>query len=189
MKECTLIIPRRKNRYGLALKHKIHADGKVLAGSEEKWNGWGGKREEEDRSMLHTCTREWKQETGSVCFPWNLKLSAIINFHWPGDRKGEPTMRCHVYFLDFWLGRIHASEEAGEPGFFLAHEVPYDKMMKGDKVFLPRLIAGERFEANMYFDDLDEKGLPKLEVIRYLASIPWYRAFQLYVLTAWKKAF
>lgn len=166
MKECTLIIPRKNGRYGLGLKHKIHTDGKVLVGSEEKWNGWGGKREKKDLSITHTAIREFWQEAQAVCFPWDLELAARINFHWPGDDPGKPTMHCYVYFTDFWLGRIHGGDEMGPPTFFLPDEIPYDRMMKGDRVFLPRLIAGERFVANMYFDQLDEQGLPRLEVIR-----------------------
>lgn len=190
MKECTLIIPRKNGRYGLGLKHKIHADGKVLAGSEEKWNGWGGKREEGDFSITHTAIREFWQEAQAVIFPWNLKHVARIDFHWPGDEPGKPTMRCYIYFIDFWIGSIKGGrpkDEMSKPTFFLPDEVPYDRMMKGDKVFLPRLIAGERFVANMYFDRLDERGLPTLEMTRNFIDPPLAAKIRFLLTFLWRK--
>lgn len=184
MKECTLIIPRKRGRYGLALKHKIHADGKVLGGSEEKWNGWGGKREAYDPSISFTAIREFFQEARVLCFPWNLKRVARIDFYWPKEETGEQTvMRCHVYFVDFWIGEIQASNEAGEARFFPPEEIPYDAMMKGDRRFLPRLIAGEKFVANIYFDQKEADGLPKMEVVRNFVRLPFADSVKLLVAT------
>lgn len=190
MRHCTLIIPRQNGRIGLALKRKIHTGGKVLSGSEDKWNGWGGKKEWYDPSISFTAIREFWQESGAFCFPWHLRPASRIYFHWPGDEPGHPTMHVYVYFIDSWLGKFRKGDEMGEPVFFEPRDVPYADMMKGDSVFLPRLIAGERFVANMFFDQKDEKGLPVMEILdEPLHDIPWYITPYVLALVAWKKKF
>lgn len=176
MKECTIVIPVRDGTYGLAIKYDdIHTKNKNFDGTKMKWNGWGGKKEWYDFFIIVTAIREFWQESGAFCFPWNLRLAARINFHWPGDEPGKPTMHAYVYFADSWVGTIRSLEkgEMGEPVFFTPAEIPYDNMMKGDRKFLPRLIKGERFVANIYFDQKDEDGLPTMEIIRNFVSLPW----------------
>ncbi len=185
------MFPRKDGRIGLALKHKIHTGGKVLSGSEDKWNGWGGKKEWYDFFLIIlTAIREFWQESGAFCFPWNLKLVSRIYFYWPEDEPGHPTMHVYIYFTDSWMRKITKGDEMGPPTFFLPSEIPYDQMMKGDRVFLPRLISGERFVANLYFDRKDENGLPTLEVIGTPDTrIPWYTTLYLLALVFWRKMF
>lgn len=191
MKHCTLIFPRKNGKIGLALKGKIHTGGKILSGSEKKWNGWGGKMEWYDFFLIWlTAIREFWQESGAFCFPWNLKLVSRINFHWPGDEPGKPTMHVYIYFVDSWTGKIKKGDEMGESVFFSPEEVPYDDMMKGDRVFLPRLIKGERFVANLFFDRKDENGLPILEELgEPVKGIPWYTELYVLGLVWWKRGF
>lgn len=193
MKDCTLVFPRKDGRIGLAPKHQIHDEGKVLSGSEDKWNGWGGKREWYDFFLiLLTAIREFWQESGAFCLPWNLKLVSRIYFYWPGDKPGAPSMHVYIYFLDSWIGTMREKEKGkmGPPTFFPPDEIPYRDMMPGDKVFLPRLLSGERFVANLYFDRKDEKGRPTLEVIGTPDTrIPWHVTLRLIGLILWKKMF
>jgi hypothetical protein len=192
MNHCTLIIPRKDGRYGLAIKwDDIHTKKKTFDQTKRKWNGWGGKKEWYDPSIIFTAIREFWQESGAFCFPWDLDPVARIRFHWPGDEPGKPTMHVHIYFIDSWVGTMRERKEMGEPAFFAPEEIPYDDMMKGDRVFLPRLIEGERFVASLYFDRKDERGLPLMEVHEQepVRPIPWYVQAYVLALIAWKKAF
>lgn len=191
MKQSTLIIPRQRGQIALALKSMIHSDGRVLAGSEKKWNGWGGKREWYDLSISITAIREYWQESGAWCFPWDLKLVSRIYFYWPGDLPGHPTMHVYIYFLDSWFGTMKEKEKGkmGPPVFFNPENVPYENMMKGDRVFLPRLLAGEQFVANLYFDRKDTNGLPVLEEIgNAVSGVPWHVSAYLLALIWVRKA-
>lgn len=188
MKKCTLIFPRREGKVGLALKKQdIHTSGKSLKESSNIWNGWGGKMDWYDLGLISfTACREFWQESKAICFPWNLKPVARIYFHWPGDKKGEATMHVYIYFLDSWIGKIQEGKEMGPPTFFLPSDFPYDTMMKGDRVFLPELLRGETFVANLFFDRKDERGLPVMEI---LPSIPWYKQCYVFALVWWKQTF
>jgi hypothetical protein len=136
-----------------------------------------------------TALREFFQESGAYFFPWNLHPAAEIYFHWPGDTRGNATMHVYIYFLDTLRGVVKEGDEMGPPVFFRPSEIPYHEMMKGDQVFLPRLIAGERFIANIFLDQKDENGLPVMEIIEPLDTIPWYIEVYIAVLICWKKIF
>lgn len=188
MKKCTLIFPRRNGTIGLALKKQdIHTSSKSLKESSNTWNGWGGKMDWYDLGCISiTACREFWQESRAICFPWGLKPAAQIYFHWPGDKRGEATMHVYIYFLDFWIGKIKEGQEMGPPVFFQPADIPYDCMMKGDRVFLPRLIQGEMFVANLFFDQKDERGLPVMEIF---LPIPWYTQFYVCFMMWWKQIF
>ncbi len=191
-KKCTLIFPRQNDKIGLALKKQpIHIGKDNLRGSENIWNGWGGKMDWNDCGLiLVTALREFFQEAGAYFLPWHLHSVAQIYFHWPEDARGNARiMHVYIYFLSKWKGAIKEGEEMGSPVFFAQNEIPYHEMMKGDQVFLPRLLAGERFIANMFFDKKDERGLPTLEIIKPLNTIPWHIGVYLTVLILWKKIF
>lgn len=190
-KKCTLIFPLQDGKMGLAIKKQpIHIRKDNLKGSENIWNGWGGKMVWYDFWLiLVTAWREFFEEAGAYFVPWHLHPVAQIFFHWPGDVRGNPSMHVYIYFLDEWYGTIEKGDEMGPPVFFSQNEIPYDDMMKGDRVFLPRLLAGERFIANLFFEEKDERGLPTLEIIKPLNTVPWYIGVYLMVLIGWKKIF
>ncbi len=60
-----------------------------------------------------------------------------------------------VYLCSKWLGE---PTETGEmkPQWYKTSEVPYDKMWKDDKYWLPKVIGGKFVEAEFVFDDNDD---------------------------------
>ena len=131
-------------------KEDIHKAGEVLVGSRQKWNGYGGKQESGE-TILQTAIRELKDESGVCGKEKDLELIARISFFWPGNETIAPDMVVYFFFLSIFEGEPKEGErEMGTPQFFFPHEIPYHEMMPADKLFLPKLLAGEKIVWDVY---------------------------------------
>lgn len=149
MHKCTLIFPvhrkyiylgRKKQKYGAGL-----------------YNGWGGKHEDHDNSLLATAIREFRQETGGATFdPTDLELMAVIEFY----KGGVLIFECWVYFLSRWQGELGETAEMGEGHPYPISRLPLEEMMPGDKKWLPLICDPNReeiLEAKVFYsEDMQE---------------------------------
>lgn len=145
----------------LAQKKKpIHHDAGEITYSLDTWNGYGGKREEEDESIEDTAIRELEQESDVFAEKGNLIPAGHVYFFWPHNETEDADMEVHFYFLDVWTGEPKEGNEMGVPQFFSPETVPYDYMMPGDKVLIPRMSKGEYVEGSLYLGKKDVAGNP-----------------------------
>lgn len=135
-------------------KQVIHTkDGKELKKSSQTWNGYGGKREEEDVSIRDTAVRELLEESGVIAYPQNLIPAGKCRFFWEGNTTKTPNMEVYFFFCGTWKGKPEESDAMGKPTFFELTEIPYHEMMPGDKMFLPKMLNNEKPVADISFKE------------------------------------
>ncbi len=61
-------------------------------------------------------------------------------------------LRCHVFRAEDCIGEPRETEEA-VPLWTPVDEVPFDRMWADDRLWLPMMFAGTRFEGRFLFDD------------------------------------
>ena len=139
MKQATLCILTKGNEILLAMKKRGFGAG--------KWNGVGGKVNHGE-SVLKAAEREIKEEIGVSVY--NLQSMGILHFEFP--YKPEWNQDVHLFLAREWDGEPEESEEMA-PKWFGLKEIPYDKMWDDDKFWLPRVLNGEKIEANFFFKE------------------------------------
>ncbi len=147
-----------KNKEGkicLARKKKaIHHEGGEISYSLGTYNGYGGKKDEEDVSIEDTAIREANEESGIKSKKEDLKYCGKIFFFWPNNKdKISADMEVSFYFLENWEDEPKEGKEMGVPEFFDVENIPYDEMMNGDKLILPKMFAGEFIEGNLFLGE------------------------------------
>lgn len=131
----------------------VREDGKILLGRKKrgfgaaKWNGFGGKIEGHE-TFRQCAVRELWEETGLQANPDDLQLIAFLDFQYV--TAPELNHIGYVYFLHTYKGIPHESEEM-EPRWFKPEEFPYDQMWKGDRTWLPMILAGRKIEGTVVF--------------------------------------
>lgn len=156
----TLVLLRDKiGRICLApKKENIHKKGQELHGSSKKWNGYGGKQEPGE-TILETAIRELFDESGVQANKEDLNYVAKLGFFWPGNETSAPDMLVYVFFLSIFAGEPkEGAREMGTPQFFCPNEIPYHDMMPADKLFLPKIISGEKLVWDVYFGKTTPSG-------------------------------
>lgn len=137
----------RKTNLGIVIK-----DGKILLCMKKRWfwaglwNSAGGKLDDCE-SMEECMIRELKEETNLEAT--NLELSWILYFHFPDNPDWNN--ECHVFRINDFAWVAEETEEM-KPEWYNLDEIPYDKMWKDDPIWLPRIIAWEYIEYELYFD-------------------------------------
>ncbi len=103
-----------------------------------KWNGVGGKFEENtDKDIFDCAIRETLQESGLVLRRNHLYRAGIITF----DNSGF-LAEVHFFFASWWNGDLlPESEEMSEFRWFPLENLPYSEMMHADERFkLPLML-------------------------------------------------
>ncbi len=131
MKKVTICFCVRDEKVLLALKkHKIGAG----------WlNGYGGKVEESDSTIVSSARRELQEEASIDAELSAFSQVAHIEFRF----EGEPRFEGFIFFVSEWQGDPAESDEMGPPEWYPVDSLPEDKMWMGDRVWLPRLLRGE----------------------------------------------
>lgn len=136
----------------------LKGENKILLGRKrrgfgaDKYNGFGGKLEEGE-SFRQGAVRELAEEASLLARPEDLEVKALLEFRFPYEP--ELTHVNYVYFLRQYKGLPLTTEEM-EPAWFSISEVPYEQMWKGDRVWLRRLLAGEKLEGHVTFGEDNE---------------------------------
>lgn len=111
-----------------------------------KWNGFGGKVEEGE-TIEQAAVREVNEESLSTVQENNLDKIAITNFFFEDGKHLE----VHTYVCRSWDGEPQETEEM-RPEWFAFEDIPYGAMWTPDKVWIPRVLAGEKLFGEVYFN-------------------------------------
>lgn len=123
-----------------------------------KYNGVGGKVEP-DESVEAATIRECQEEIGVV--PSDLEKVAELDFLIPSRQFHNHT---YIFITGSWQGEIIETEEMA-PAWFAQNGLPFDQMWSDDKVWLPRILNGEKLKGSFVFDAderITEQRLEKL---------------------------
>ncbi|MBI5530957.1 MAG: 8-oxo-dGTP diphosphatase [Candidatus Doudnabacteria bacterium] len=127
-------------------------------------NGYGGKVESGE-SIEQSAIRELKEEAGVVAK--NVSKRAVLTFNF--INSGKKTIS-HIYWCEDFAGEPVETEEM-QPFWFKFAEAPYEKMWPDDKLWFPKFLAGEKFEAEFEFlDDKPTIGKYNIKNVDYLSN-------------------
>lgn len=162
----TVVFLLDNNRIVLAPKKQdVHKKGgESLSESVRTLNGYGGKKEEGDASIRDTAIRELEEESTVQAKPENLLPAGRLRFYWPHNSSPSPDMDVYFFFLATWVGKPQSTSQMDEPEIFSVEAIPYDRMLPADRLFLPRLLSGEKLVADVYFGKKDAQGLPTMVI-------------------------
>lgn len=136
-------------------KQPIHHDGGEITYSLGMYNGYGGKMEATDATILHTAVRECFDESGVTVSDKDLSLRARVHFFIQKENLFEAFMEVSFFFAHTWNGDPQEGSEMGSPQFFSQGEIPYHEMMPADKILFERMLSGERniYEVKLFGKD------------------------------------
>ncbi len=144
MRQATLCLLLKDDQILLAMKKRGFGVG--------RWNGVGGKVDESaDKSVLDNILREAKEEIGVDLI--NLEKVGLFHFSFP--HKPEWDQDVHVFVAREWKGEPTETEEM-KPQWFNQDKIPYDQMWEDDTLWLPRVLKGEKLEAEFVFAEGDK---------------------------------
>lgn len=144
-----------EGRIGLAQKKQaIHHDKGEISYSLGLYNGWGGKQEVTDPTILDTAVRELFDESGVIAKKEDLE-PVFRAYFYTKNKEGEgflPFMDVSFYFLRTWQGTPAEGKEMGPAVFFEQENLPYDQMMPADKYLIEQALLGVRgvFEVKLH---------------------------------------
>ena len=111
-----------------------------------KINGPGGKIEG-DETPLACAIRETQEEL--LINPLNIRAGGELYFH----AEDMPRILAHVFVATDYEGTPTETDEAA-PVWFSITDIPFDEMWDDDRLWLPRVLAGESVEG--YFTFVEE---------------------------------
>lgn len=137
MKQLTLSIICRDSQILLGMKKRGFGAG--------RWNGFGGKVESGE-TIAEAAARELFEESNLVA--GDLLEIGILIFKFA---DATPDLEVHVFRVDKFTGEPQESEEM-RPQWFKIADIPYEQMWADDILWLPLLIAGQKFKGEFVFD-------------------------------------
>lgn len=140
MKRCTIGYLLRKGKICIPIK-KI----KVGAGQHQ---AFGGKCEEADQTLEACLIREGREELLIEIPPGTCQYVAEIDF----SIAGESSFNAHVFLVTTWMGEPQETVEI-KPEWFDLEAIPYETMARGDRLWLPRILAGEKLKGRIAYKD------------------------------------
>ena len=157
-------------------------DNKILLGLKTKkigegcWNGYGGGIEDGE-SAVEAAVRELKEETsgkeagGIIALPEHLEKIAIVDFHNTKSDGKTFVCRVHFYLVKQWKGEAQETEEMIKPTWFGIDELPFEKMMPADKIWLPIALSGKSIVAKARYGPFQKELIGDVE-INWVESFP-----------------
>ena len=140
MRLTTLCFLVRRDEVLLAMKKRGFGAG--------KFNGVGGKVEAGEL-VLDAAIREAEEEIGVKIAPPDALHRAGLRFYFDG--KPEWNQECDVFIAKTWRGEPQETEEM-KPQWFSITKLPFEKMWIDDPLWLPRVLKGERLDAEFNFN-------------------------------------
>lgn len=125
-------------------------EGKVLlaksrdGGGVGLWSGYGGKIEEGE-SPTSAAKREVREESSVNIKVGDLIHAAIVNVYWGTVLR----YRLYIFTLLKWHGQPRDSIETWKHRWFRYSQLPLKQMRQGDIIWMPRVLAGAQFEADV----------------------------------------
>lgn len=151
----TLVFLLRRGKVFLALKKQKIGEGFL--------NGYGGGIEPGE-TPTQAIVREVDQECGLKLDPQWLIERGVVRFH---NQKPKGVFICevHMFVALEWTGFPRASEEMGKPKLFPVDNLPFQRMMKGDPLWLPYVLdlgKKDRINGDLHY------GPGQMSVLKYL---------------------
>lgn len=115
-----------------------------------RWNGVGGKVDDQKETIEDAAKRETKEEI-DVSVKELYKV-AELSFYFPHNSVWNQIV--HVYFTESWDGEPKESEEMN-PKWFLLEEIPFQEMWPDDIFWLPEVVKGKLLKATFKFGEND----------------------------------
>lgn len=115
-----------------------------------RWNGVGGKVDDQKETIEDAAKREAKEEID--VFLKELSKIAELSFYFPHNPAWNQVV--HVYFTESWDGEPKESEEMN-PKWFSLKEIPFQEMWPDDIFWLPEAIKGNLLKATFKFGEND----------------------------------
>ena len=118
----------------------------------DMWNGPGGGKKPGE-SVVACAKRELLEETDLIACVIDFEKVGEILFHF----GGVPKFWVHFFLLRKWRGEEKPLAEFVELKWFPFDNIPFQQMMPGDRIFVPRLLEGEKIEKGEIFFSIDGK--------------------------------
>jgi len=115
-----------------------------------RWNGVGGKVDDQKETIEDAAKREAKEEID--VFVKELNKVAELSFYFPHNPVWDQIV--HVYFAESWDGEPTESEEMN-PKWFPLKEIPFQDMWSDDIFWLPEVVKGNLLKATFKFGEND----------------------------------
>lgn len=115
---------------------------------KEKWNGFGGKIEQNE-TIKQAAVREVKEECNLDVKEIDLNLIGLQHF---SMIDLDLFLEVSVLKTDMFSGDLQESEEMS-PKWFGIKDIPYNKMWKDDSFWLPLVLSNNMFYAQFKFQD------------------------------------
>ena len=138
MKQGTICFLVKGNAVALSLKKRGFG--------KDFLNGYGGKVKDNE-TPEEAAIRELSEECGVTVKPENLNKVAMIDFY----DGGKPVFGCHVFLVTAWQGEPAESEEMVFPEWFKIDSMPYERMWKADRDWLPFIFSGKKIHGRAYY--------------------------------------
>ncbi len=122
-----------------------------------KWNGVGGKLLPNETAKT-AIKREAKEEINVEITA--LELVARLDFRFP--YRPEWGQRVYTYLATAWVGSPKETEEM-RPRWFKTSQIPFTKMWPDDKIWLPKVLSGERLTGVFVFGQSENISSYKLK--------------------------
>lgn len=142
--------------------------GKILLGIKSKkigqgrLNGYGGGIDNGETPEQAAIRELW--EEGKVkADPKSLVKVAIVDFHNQNSDGFCFTCKVHVYFLYEWEGEPQETDELLSPEWFDASNLPFEKMLLADRVWLPLAISGKKVIGEAWYGPFQRTLLKEVE--------------------------
>ena len=133
----TLVVLYNQQKVLLAMKKRGFGAG--------RWNGYGGKVQEE--SIRAAALRELEEESGINGV--ELIEGGVIRFIFP---EKQEELKVHLFRNSDFHGEAIETEEM-RPSWFLHSEIPFDLMWPDDPFWLPQFLVGENIDGTIWFSD------------------------------------
>lgn len=144
MREDTIVFLMQPGQILLAMKKRGFGEG--------KFNGTGGKVGK-DETVEQAAVREAKEEISVDIKENDLNKVAHLKFYF--NEHPDWNISCHTFFVHTWNGEPTESEEMA-PQWFSHEQIPFEQMWIDDVIWLPRVLAGEKLDADFYFNGKGE---------------------------------
>jgi hypothetical protein len=125
-----------------------------------KFNGYGGKPNEEDRTIEETAIRETGEESGGVIVEVeDLIKVGVIDFYFPESNK-QNNQTAHIYIAKKYKGTPQETEEM-KPELFDIDKIPYDLMWDTDQHWIPYILSGQKIFGRFLFEYINGQEITK----------------------------